>query len=74
MPKNLNLYGTNKRQIVRFNKDLFFKKAFFNSGKNSGMVPTSGNTVIHFIPGLKIMTTFDWLKSRVEKNHIPGCC
>jgi hypothetical protein len=28
MPKNLNLYGTNKRQIVRFNKDLFFKKHF----------------------------------------------
>jgi hypothetical protein len=28
MPKNLNLYGTNKRQIVRFNKDFFFKKHF----------------------------------------------
>jgi hypothetical protein len=26
------------------------------------------------IPGLKIMTTFDWLKPRVLTTHIPGCC
>jgi hypothetical protein len=24
-----------------------------------------------FIPGLKIITTFDWLKPRVLKTHIP---
>ena len=26
-----------------------------------------------FIPGLKIITTFDWLKPGYKKKHITGC-
>ena len=29
------------------------------------------STIIH---GLKIIATFNWLKPRVKKKHIPGCC
>ena len=32
-----------------------------------------GNVNIVYYPGLKIITTFDWLKPRILKTHIPGC-
>jgi hypothetical protein len=29
-------------------------------------------SIYHLIPGLKIIPTFDWLKPRKLKTHIPG--
>ena len=51
-----------------------FSLKLWNAVRNQIKQYTDGKLLWTFIPGLKIITTFDWLKPRVLKTNIPEFC